>query len=88
MTKLHIIMSSLCEASKETWTVVLLLRYNPYILLTQPNYTYTQLLLLSYPHAHSALLLARDEEDLRASFSQEAVVDWGFWGPGMALDGG
>lgn len=27
------------------------------------------------PHTHSAPLLARDEEDLRASVSQEALVD-------------
>lgn len=32
-------------------------------------------------------LWGRDENHLRASITQEAVADWGFWGPGMALDG-
>lgn len=41
-----------------------------------------------YPHMHVyAPLLCMDREDLRASVSQEAVVDLGFWVRGMALDG-
>lgn len=71
-TKLHISIFLHAEACKKTCTVVLLLLKIHTFCLHSPT---THRNSSHYPHTHYAQTLAGDEEDLRASVSQEAVVD-------------